>query len=133
VANLFKETIKAPTEKLAAERDWVVSVLWDNAGVAKLDDQNHYVITGETHNSPSNMEAYGGAITGIVGVYRDPMGTGLGSKLVAGMWGFCVGPAAMTVSLSPPCIPGGSWTESSRGCATGATSPASPPPGAFAI
>ena len=73
VANLFKETIKAPTEKLAAERDWVVSVLWDNAGVARLDQNNNYVITGETHNSPSNMEAYGGAITGIVGVYRDPM------------------------------------------------------------
>ncbi|MCB2192569.1 MAG: phosphoribosylformylglycinamidine synthase, partial [Deltaproteobacteria bacterium] len=56
VANLFKECIKAPTEELAAAKDWVVSVLWDNAGVAKLDDENNYVITGETHNSPSNME-----------------------------------------------------------------------------
>ena len=101
VANLFKETIKAPTEKLAAERDWVVSVLWDNAGVARLDQNNNYVITGETHNSPSNMEAYGGAITGIVGVYRDPMGTGLGSKLIAGMWGFCVGPRDYKGDLTP--------------------------------
>jgi phosphoribosylformylglycinamidine synthase II len=101
VANLFKETIKAPTEELAAKRDWVVSVLWDNAGVAKLDDQYNYVITGETHNSPSNMEAYGGAITGIVGVYRDPMGTGLGSKLIAGMWGFCVGPSDYAGELEP--------------------------------
>jgi phosphoribosylformylglycinamidine (FGAM) synthase-like enzyme len=41
--------------------------------------RTNYVITGETHNSPSNMEAYGGAITGIVGIYRDPHGdrTGL--------------------------------------------------------
>ena len=101
IANLFKETIKGPTEELAAERDWVVSVLWDNAGVAKLDDEYNYVITGETHNSPSNMEAYGGAITGIVGVYRDPMGTGLGSKLIAGMWGFCVGPRDYDGELTP--------------------------------
>ena len=101
VNNLFKRCIKEPTERLAAENDWVVSVLWDNAGIARLDDKNNYVITGETHNSPSNMEAYGGAITGIVGVYRDPMGTGLGSKLVAGMWGFCVGPRDYDGELKP--------------------------------
>ena len=105
VANLFKETIKAPTEELAAAKDWVVSVLWDNAGVAKLDDQNNYVITGETHNSPSNMEAYGGAITGIVGVYRDPMGTGKGAKLVAGLWGFCVAPRDYDGELTPALHP----------------------------
>ncbi len=105
VDNLFKRCIKEPTERLAAERDWVVSVLWDNAGVAALDGEHHYVITGETHNSPSNMEAYGGAITGIVGVYRDPMGTGLGSKLVAGMWGFCVGPRDYAGELRPALHP----------------------------
>ena len=105
VANLFKETIKEPTERLAAAKDWVVSVLWDNAGVAKLDDENNYVITGETHNSPSNMEAYGGAITGIVGVYRDPMGTGKGSKLVAGLWGYCVASRDYSGELTPALHP----------------------------
>ena len=105
IENLFKETIKQPTEQIAAQKDWVVSVLWDNAGVARLDDEFNYVITGETHNSPSNMEAYGGAITGIVGVYRDPMGTGLGSKLVAGMWGFCVGPRDYDGELTPALHP----------------------------
>ena len=89
--NLFNTYIKNPTLELKNKKDWVVSVLWDNAGVGKFDDDNNYVITGETHNSPSNMEAYGGAITGIVGVYRDPMGTGLGSKLIMGSYGFCVG------------------------------------------
>jgi phosphoribosylformylglycinamidine synthase len=103
--NLFKCCINEPTEKLAAKRDWVVSVLWDNAGVARLDERYNYVITAETHNSPSNMEAYGGAITGIVGVYRDPMGTGLGAKLVAGLWGFCVGPRDYSGELKPALHP----------------------------
>ena len=91
VDNLFKSCIETPTLKLKEQKDWIVSVLWDNAGVGRFDDDHYYVITGETHNSPSNMEAYGGAITGIVGIYRDPMGTGKGSKLILGMYGYCVG------------------------------------------
>jgi len=103
--SLFKKYIQEPTLKLKDEKDWVVSVLWDNAGVGRLDENTNYVITGETHNSPSNMEAYGGAITGIVGVYRDPMGTGLGSKLIMGSYGFCVGDIGYNGSLTPPLHP----------------------------
>ncbi len=99
--NLFKKYIKAPTLELKAKKPWVVSVLWDNAGVGRFDASNNYVITGETHNSPSNMEAYGGAITGIVGVYRDPMGTGLGSRLIMGSFGFCVGELDYKGPLKP--------------------------------
>ncbi len=91
VDNLFDTCIKTPTLELQAQKDWVISVLWDNAGAGRFDDNHYYVITGETHNSPSNMEAYGGAITGIVGVYRDPMGTGKGARLVMGSYGYCVG------------------------------------------
>ena len=91
VDNLFKTCIESPTLAIQEQKDWVVSVLWDNAGVARFDKDNHYVITGETHNSPSNMEAYGGAITGIVGIYRDPLGTGKGSKLILGMYAYCTG------------------------------------------
>jgi phosphoribosylformylglycinamidine synthase II len=101
VDNLFKTCIEAPTLQLKAQKPWVVSVLWDNAGAGKFDDEHHYVITGETHNSPSNMEAYGGAITGIVGIYRDPMGTGKGSKLIMGSYGFCVGPRNYDGDLKP--------------------------------
>lgn len=101
VDNLFKSCIEAPTLKIMEEKDWVVSVLWDNAGVGRFDDDNYYVITGETHNSPSNMEAYGGAITGIVGIYRDPMGTGKGSKLILGMYGYCVGHREYHGELTP--------------------------------
>ncbi len=103
--SLFRKYIQEPTLKLKDEKDWVVSVLWDNAGVGKLTKDTNYVITGETHNSPSNMEAYGGAITGIVGVYRDPMGTGLGSKLIMGSYGFCVGDINYNGPLTPPLHP----------------------------
>jgi phosphoribosylformylglycinamidine synthase len=101
VDNLFKTCIEAPTLALKQKKPWVVSVLWDNAGAGRFDDDHYYVITGETHNSPSNMEAYGGAITGIVGVYRDPLGTGKGSRLVMGGYGYCVGPRDYNGDLKP--------------------------------
>ncbi len=101
VNSLFKTCIQTPTLELQKQKSWVMSVLWDNAGVGRFDDDHYYVITGETHNSPSNMEAYGGAITGIVGIYRDPMGTGRGSKLIMGSYGFCVGPRDYRGDLKP--------------------------------
>ncbi len=103
--NLFKKYIQSPTLELASVKDWVVSVLWDNAGAGRFDDDHYYVITGETHNSPSNMEAYGGAITGIVGVYRDPLGTGKSAKLVMGCYGYCVGPRDYNGRLRPKLHP----------------------------
>jgi phosphoribosylformylglycinamidine synthase len=105
IDNLFKTFIEAPTLELQKKKSWVVSVLWDNAGVGRFDENHLYVITGETHNSPSNMEAYGGAITGIVGVYRDPLGTGKGSKLIMGSYGFCVGPRDYDGELKPKLHP----------------------------
>jgi phosphoribosylformylglycinamidine synthase subunit PurSL len=101
VDNLFKTCIEAPTLEIQSRKDWVISVLWDNAGVGRFDDNHSYVITGETHNSPSNMEAYGGSITGIVGIYRDPMGTGKGSRLILGMYAYCVGPREYNGELKP--------------------------------
>lgn len=101
IDNLFKTCIQEPTLALKAQKPWVVSVLWDNAGIGRFDEENDYVITGETHNSPSNMEAYGGAITGIVGVYRDPLGTGKGARLIMGSYGFCVGPRDYSGDLKP--------------------------------
>ena len=101
IDNLFKTCIQQPTLELKAKKEWVVSVLWDNAGAGRFDADHHYVITGETHNSPSNMEAYGGAITGIVGIYRDPMGTGKGARLIMGSYGFCVGDRDYSGELNP--------------------------------
>ncbi len=79
----------------------MVSVLWDNAGVARFDSRFNYSVTGETHNSPSNMEAYGGSLTGIVGIYRDIMGVGKGARLIAGLYGYCVGPRDYSGPLKP--------------------------------
>ncbi|MGD9189140.1 MAG: AIR synthase related protein, partial [Desulfobacteraceae bacterium] len=101
IDSLFDTCIKSPTLALKERKPWVMSVLWDNAGVGRFDDDHYYVVTGETHNSPSNMEAYGGAITGIVGIYRDPMGTGKGSKLIMGSYGYCVGPRDYQGDLKP--------------------------------
>ncbi|MDM8541557.1 phosphoribosylformylglycinamidine synthase subunit PurS [Desulfococcaceae bacterium HSG9] len=101
IDNLFDTCIKKPTLELKEQKDWVISVLWDNAGAGRFDDNHYFVITGETHNSPSNMEAYGGAITGIVGVYRDPLGTGKGAKLVMGGYGYCTGPRDYSGSIKP--------------------------------
>lgn len=105
IDNLFKTCIQKPTKALQEAKPWVVSILWDNAGAARFDDEWNYVITGETHNSPSNMEAYGGAITGIVGVYRDPLGTGKGARLVMGSYGFCVGDRNYKGDLTPKLHP----------------------------
>ncbi|MFN3151904.1 phosphoribosylformylglycinamidine synthase subunit PurL, partial [Bremerella sp.] len=46
----------------------------------------------ETHNHPSALEPYGGANTGIGGVIRDPMGTGMGAKPICNTDVFCFAP-----------------------------------------
>ncbi|MGA2257849.1 MAG: phosphoribosylformylglycinamidine synthase subunit PurS, partial [Thermoguttaceae bacterium] len=81
--NMLRETIFAATQKIREDLgpdDWCVSVFRDNAGIIRFDDQYNVVFKVETHNHPSALEPYGGANTGIGGVIRDPMGTGMGAK-----------------------------------------------------
>ncbi len=89
ITSLFKEFIKKPTYDL--NKKWAVSVFDDNAGVVRFRDGIDLCIKVETHNSPSALDPYGGALTGILGVNRDIMGTGLGAKSVANTNVFCVG------------------------------------------
>ncbi len=89
IDSLFKTYIKGATQKIAQEIDWLVSVFTDNAGVIKFSKKNHIVYKVETHNSPSALDPYGGAMTGIVGVNRDPMGTGMGANMLCNVWGYC--------------------------------------------
>ncbi len=87
--NLLKETVFGATKKLA--KDWCISVFDDNAGVVQFDDRSAVCFKVETHNHPSALDPYGGAATGIGGVIRDPMGTGLGAKPIANTDIFCFG------------------------------------------
>ncbi len=95
IDSLFDSYIKRTTREIdeqlrrQAGRSWLVSVFHDNAGVIAFDDERHLVYKVETHNSPSALDPYGGAITGIVGVNRDPFGTGMGSDLLVNVWGYC--------------------------------------------
>ena len=89
IDNLFKSFIFSSTEKVAERVDWLVSVFHDNAGVIAFNDKWNVVFKVETHNSPSALEPYGGAMTGIVGCNRDPLGTGLGAELLINFWGYC--------------------------------------------
>ncbi|MCH9688395.1 MAG: phosphoribosylformylglycinamidine synthase [Deltaproteobacteria bacterium] len=74
-----------------ADASFLVSVFHDNAGVVRLSDEDHLVYKVETHNSPSALDPYGGAMTGIVGVNRDSFGTGRGADLLTNVWGYCFG------------------------------------------
>jgi phosphoribosylformylglycinamidine synthase II len=89
IRSLFKTYIRRVTEDIGA--DWLLSVFTDNAGVIRFNDRKALVYKVETHNSPSALDPYGGAMTGIVGVNRDPFGTGMGARLIANVWGYCLG------------------------------------------
>ncbi len=88
IDNLLKQTIFKATHDLAC--DWLVSVFSDNAGVVRFDDEHDVCFKVETHNHPSAIDPYGGANTGLGGVIRDALGTGLGSKPICNTDVFCV-------------------------------------------
>jgi phosphoribosylformylglycinamidine synthase II len=92
VDSLFDSHIKASTREIRDEMgkdDFCLSVFVDNAGIIKFNDEYNLVFKVETHNSPSALDPYGGALTGIVGVNRDPFGTGKGAKLIFNTDVFC--------------------------------------------
>jgi phosphoribosylformylglycinamidine synthase len=93
---LLKTYIKAATEKVHerlkadGRGDFLRSVFRDNSGIIKFD--NRWAVTDkvETHNSPSALDPYGGALTGIVGVDRDAKGAGLGAMPFSHRFFFCL-------------------------------------------
>ncbi len=98
--NLLKETIVKATETIDAP--WCLSVFKDNAGVIAFDDEYGISFKVETHNHPSAIEPYGGAGTGIGGVLRDTLGTGLGAKPIVSTDVFCFGPPDLSYREVPP-------------------------------
>jgi phosphoribosylformylglycinamidine synthase II len=100
IDNLLKTTIMRATAEL--KKPWCVSVFKDNAGVIRFDERNNICFKVETHNHPSAIEPYGGAGTGIGGVIRDPLGTGLGAKPILNTDVFCFGPPDLPANKVPP-------------------------------
>ncbi len=99
IENLLKSTIAKVTHDLA--RDFCVSVFVDNAGIVKFDDEHSVCIKVETHNRPSAIEPFGGAGTGVGGVIRDVLGTGLGARPVASTDVFCFAPPDLAAKDLP--------------------------------
>lgn len=113
---IFARYIRGATQAVADDRltastdpadaPFLVSVFHDNAGVVRFTERDHLVYKVETHNSPSALDPYGGAMTGIVGVNRDSFGTGIGADLLANVWGYCFGDPAhdqpLPRGLMPP-------------------------------
>jgi phosphoribosylformylglycinamidine synthase len=87
IRNLLKQTIAKATYTL--DKPWCVSVFHDNAGVIRFDRDHNLCFKVETHNHPSALEPFGGANTGVGGVIRDILGTGLGAKPVCNTDVFC--------------------------------------------
>jgi phosphoribosylformylglycinamidine synthase len=100
IDNLLKSTIAHVTRTL--DRDFCVSVFVDNAGVIRFDDEDSVCIKVETHNRPSAIEPFGGAGTGVGGVIRDVLGTGLGSRPIASTDVFCFAPPDLPQDQVPP-------------------------------
>ena len=103
--NMLKETVFQATVQIRenlGDDDWCVSVFKDNAGIVTFDENQDVCIKVETHNHPSAIEPYGGANTGLGGVIRDPMGTGLGARPVCNTDVFCFARPDFPADELPP-------------------------------
>jgi phosphoribosylformylglycinamidine synthase len=101
IRSLFKTYIKATTDELLPRRTDLLSVFTDNAGVFRFDESYAVCVKAETHNSPSALDPYGGAITGIVGVNRDILGTGVGAQPLFNTDVLCFAPPSTPDSEVP--------------------------------
>jgi len=104
IDSLFNTFVKGATERVRqgyGEKDWCLSVFHDNAGMVEFNRDQSLVFKVETHNTPSALDPYGGALTGIVGVNRDPFGTGKGARLLFNTDVFCFASPTFQGCLPP--------------------------------
>ena len=83
IDNLLKETIFAATQEIrrgSAPTTGASASSRTTPASCASTTQYHVCFKVETHNHPSAIEPYGGANTGLGGVIRDPLGTGLGAE-----------------------------------------------------
>ncbi|MDG7057250.1 MAG: phosphoribosylformylglycinamidine synthase [Wolbachia endosymbiont of Penenirmus auritus] len=84
---LYAHYIKRATREINS--DICASVFSDNAGGIIFDDDYLIVDKVETHNSPSALDPFGGAMTGVLGVNRDILGFGKGAEPIMNTYYFC--------------------------------------------
>lgn len=104
IDSLFNTYIVGSTDAIRNKKgksDFCLSVFKDNAGVIKFNRKHNLAFKVETHNTPSALDPYGGALTGIVGVNRDPFGTGKGAKLIFNTNVFCLAPPDYRGEIPP--------------------------------
>lgn len=104
INSVYKTNIQGSTQKLRkrmGDDDFCRSVFKDNAGVVAFNETHDVCIKAETHNSPSALDPYGGAMTGVVGVNRDVMGTGIGGELLCNTDVLCVASPFYDEELPP--------------------------------
>jgi len=101
IDSFFDTYIRSTTEELSRRKRYLRSVFHDNSGVVAVDRRTLVCFKVETHNSPSALDPYGGAITGIVGVNRDIIGTGKGAKPIFNTNVLCFGPPDMPAEDVP--------------------------------
>jgi len=92
IPGVFSEYIRRTTDEVRrrkGEKDICLSVFKDDAGLIRFVDDWAVAFKVETHNSPSALDPYGGALTGIVGVNRDSFAAGMGGMLIANTDIFC--------------------------------------------
>ena len=105
IDSLFDTYIRATTSAVDRGDGFLRSVFHDNSGVIEFDADTLLCFKVETHNSPSALAPYGGAITGIVGVNRDIIGTGRGARPIFNTNVLCFAPpdlADVPAGLLPP-------------------------------
>lgn len=101
ISSLYKSYIQKSTKELS-DCGYLVSVFKDNGGIVDFDKNLNVCVKVETHNSPSALDPYGGAITGILGVNRDILGCGIGAKPIANMDVFCLSEKELFPSETSP-------------------------------
>ncbi len=84
---LYTYYIKRATHEIDSKI--CVSVFSDNAGGIIFDEDYLIVDKVETHNSPSALDPFGGAMTGVLGVNRDIIGFGKGAEPIMNTYYFC--------------------------------------------
>lgn len=114
IDSLYKTYIQSVTMKLQPDRKDLLSVFEDNSGVVAWDDSSAVCFKVETHNSPSALEPYGGALTGILGVNRDILGTGLGARPIFNTDVFCFAYPSEELPDRPKLLPAETILEGVR-------------------